>query len=134
MCLIFYGGDYVQRLRICQAEMTFREGCELYIQYCKQRNLRDATIEHYRESCNQFYKFFNPDLPLIQLNQTMYNNYIVYLRERLTNDVSINSYLRDLITILHYLMSNEYLRQFKMQSIKVDKASVETYRYSRLTT
>lgn len=117
----------MQRLRICQSEMTFREGCELYIQYCKQRNLRDATIEHYRESCNQFYKFFNPDLPLIQLNQTMYNNYIVYLRERLTNDVSINSYLRDLITILHYLMSNEYLRQFKMQSIKVDKASVETY-------
>ena len=77
MCLIFYGGDYVQRLRICQAEMTFREGCELYIQYCKQRNLRDATIEHYRESCNQFYKFFNPDLnstfSAIQQDNTRYN-------------------------------------------------------------
>lgn len=128
MCLFFLWWCLdVQRLKISQIELTFSDGCELYIQNCRQRNLRDATIEHYRQSCNQFFKFFDADLPLNQLNQTMYNAYVVYLRERLTNDVSINSYLRDLITILHYLMLNEYLTPFKMQSIKVDKAPVETY-------
>lgn len=112
--------------------MTFSDGCEAYIQDCRQRNLRDGTIEHYRQSCNQFYKFFNADLPLNQLNQTMYNNYIVYLRERLTNDISINSYLRDLITILHFLMANDYLTPFKMQTIKADKPAVKTYTDSEL--
>lgn len=105
----------------------------MYILNCKQRNLRAATIEHYEQSCNQFYKFFDPDMPVSQINQAMYNDYIIYLKERLTNDVSINSYLRDLITILHFLMSNDYLTPFKMQSIKVDKAPVQTYTDKELT-
>lgn len=105
----------------------------MYILDCKQCNLRAATIEHYQQSCNQFYKFFNPDMPVSQINQAMYNDYIIYLKERLTNDVSINSYLRDLIKILHYLMSNDYLTPFKMQSIKVDKAPMQTYTDKELT-
>lgn len=123
----------MQRIKICQIGLTFSEGCEMYILNCKQRNLRAATIEHYEQSCNQFYKFFDPDMPVSQINQAMYNDYIIYLKERLTNDVSINSYLRDLITILHFLMSNDYLTPFKMQSIKVDKAPVQTYTDKELT-
>lgn len=110
-----------------QVSLTFEEGCEKYIEYCKQRNLRQATIEHYRQSYRQFYYYFNPEMPIEEITKEKYDGYILYLKEKLNNDVSINSYLRDLITTLHFLMNNEYIKPFKMQSIKADKHSIETY-------
>ncbi len=50
-----------------------------------------------------------------------------YLTETLHNDVSINSYLRDLITTLHFLMREGYVAPFKMRAIKADKKPIETY-------
>ena len=99
----------------------------MYLDYCRQRNLRDATIKHYQQSYSQFFKFFDPDMPLEKLNKNIYNEYVLFLTANLSNDVSINSYLRDLITTLHFLMEEGHLSHFKMQSVKVDKTAVETY-------
>ena len=66
-------------------------------------------------------------MPLEDFTQTLYNDYVLHLREKLHNDVSINSYLRDLITTLRVLMQEDYLKPFQMKSIKVDKTQVETY-------
>ena len=30
--------------------LTFEEGCNKYLEYCRQRNLREGTIRHYRQS------------------------------------------------------------------------------------
>ena len=30
--------------------LTFSEGCEKYLEYCRQRNLRQGTINHYKQS------------------------------------------------------------------------------------
>lgn len=30
--------------------ITFQEGCEKYFEYCRQRILREGTIDHYRQS------------------------------------------------------------------------------------
>lgn len=133
MCLIFFEVKRMQKLKMNQITLTFFEGCDKYIDYCKQRNLREATINHYQQSYKQFFHYFNPDMPLDDLTKCMYDGYVIYLKEHLSNDVSINAYLRDLITTLHYLMDNGYLERFKMQSIKVDKSPVETYSDSELT-
>ena len=53
----------MQRLKIQQVSNAFSDGCNMYIEYCRQRNLRDATISHYRQSYRQFYNYFNPDMP-----------------------------------------------------------------------
>jgi len=37
--------------------LTFEEGCNKYLEYCRQRNLRQGTINHYRQSYVQFFKF-----------------------------------------------------------------------------
>lgn len=108
-------------------KITFKEGCEKYILNCKQRNLRQATINHYQQSYTQFYKFFDPDMLLSDFTADSYNSYVVYLCENLKNDVSINAYLRDLITTIHFCQAEGYVQFFKMQSIKVDKAPVVTY-------
>jgi hypothetical protein len=99
------------------AGLTFSEGCELYLMNCRQRNLREGTINHYRQSYTQFYKYFDPEMPVGKFNSAIYNKYVIYLCDTLHNDISVNSYLRDLITTLHFLMDEGYVQPFKMQAI-----------------
>ena len=118
----------MKRIRLDTAKkMTFKDGCELYLLDCRQRNLREATINHYRQSYLRFYKYFGADLPLSQIDEAKYNDYVVHLCEELDNSVSVNTYLRDLITLLHFLMDKGHVKMFRMRSIKVDKQAVETY-------
>ena len=114
--------------------ITFEEGCNKYLDNCRQRNLREGTIKHYKQSYTQFYKYFEPETPIEDITEKAYNNYVLHLRKTLHNDVSINSYLRDLITTLHFLMNEGYISTFKMQAIKVDKSNVETYTDEELKT
>jgi integrase/recombinase XerD len=78
-------------------------------------------------SQTQFYKYFEPQTPISDITETAYNHYVMHLRDILDNDVSINSYLRDLLTTLHFLMDEGYISPFPMKAIKVDKTHVETY-------
>lgn len=112
--------------------LTFEEGCNKYLEYCRQRNLRQGTINHYRQSYVQFFKFFDPDTPIEEIDEDAYKRYVLYLRSALNNDVSINSYLRDFITTMHYLMNEGYIQSYKMQAIKVDKSHIETYNEQEL--
>ncbi len=118
----------MKRLKMAtKSGLTLEEGCNKYLDNCRQRNLREGTIKHYRQSYVQFYKYFGKDLQLSEITASTYNKYVVYLRETLSNDVSINAYLRDFITTMHFLMNEGHLEHFKMKAIKVDKTHVETY-------
>jgi integrase/recombinase XerD len=107
--------------------LTFEEGCNKYLEYCRQRNLREGTINHYRQSYVQFYKYFGKDLLVKDIDEKVYQKYLIFLRETLDNDVSINAYLRDFITTMHFLMREGYIAPFRMQAIKMDRSGVETY-------
>ena len=107
--------------------ITFEEACNMYLADCKLRNLREGTINHYRQSFRQFYKYFPEDTPIDEFTEKTYKDFVAHLKETLTKDVSINSYLRDFITVLHFVMNEGYIPHFKMQAIKVDKTNVETY-------
>ena len=125
----------MKRLRMVRdSAMTFEDGCNKYIMDCKERNLREGTINHYKQSYKQFYKYFDKNMLLKDFCETDYKNYVLYLRETLSNDVSINAYLRDLITTLHFLMRQEYVPHFYMKAIKVDKTHVQTYTDEELIT
>jgi len=107
--------------------LTLEEGCNKYLDNCRARNLREGTINHYRQSYVQFAKFFDMQMSVSDIDEKLYQKYVVFLRETLHNDVSINAYLRDFITTMHFLMNEGYLPQFKMKAIKVDRTAVETY-------
>ena len=53
-------------------------------------------------------------MPVEKIDAKMYKDYVLYLKANLRNDVSINSYLRDLITTLHFFMNERYIPHFKM--------------------
>lgn len=48
--------------------ITIEEGCQLYLNDCRQRNLREATINHYRQSYLQMFKAFDPQTPLNEIH------------------------------------------------------------------
>ena len=54
--------------------ITFEEGCNKYFDNCRQRNLREGTINHYKQSYNQFYKFIDPDMPIEEFDLDLYNS------------------------------------------------------------
>ena len=86
----------MKKLRIVEQNfLTLEEGCNKYLDNCRSRNLREGTINHYRQSYVQFAKFFDMNMQVSDLDEKMYQKYVVFLRETLHNDVSINSYLRD---------------------------------------
>lgn len=118
----------MEKLKLTKdSSITLRQGCEMYITDCRQRNLRDGTINHYKQSYTQFYKYFDPEMKINQFTENVYSDYVVYLCDTLENDVSINSYLRDLITTIHFLQKRGYVDYFEMRSIKVDKSNIQTY-------
>jgi integrase/recombinase XerD len=112
--------------------MTFEEACEKYLENCRVRNLREGSINHYKHSYKQFYKFFAPETPIVEIDAEAYKRFVLYLKSILDNDITINTYLKDFITTMHFLMNEGYIQHFKMQAIKADKHHIETYTESEL--
>ena len=55
--------------------ITFEEGCNKYLEYSRQRNLRQVTINHYRQSYVHFFKFFDLDTPIEEIDEDAYKRY-----------------------------------------------------------
>ena len=67
--------------------LSFEEGCYLYLNNCRERNLRQGTINHYKQSHTQFYKFFDRNMLVSKITQKKYNEYILFLQSYIDNDV-----------------------------------------------
>ena len=67
--------------------LTFEEGCNKYLENCRQRNLREGTIGHYKQSYTQFYKYFDLNMAVSDITKEYYDNCVLHLRKTLDNDV-----------------------------------------------
>ena len=63
--------------------LTFEEGCSKQLENCRQRNLREGTINHYRQSYLYFYKFFDPKMPIENIDEQLYKDYVLHLKSTL---------------------------------------------------
>ena len=83
----------VKKLKMSRSvTLTFEEGCKKYLENCRQRNLREGTINHYIQSYLYFYKYFDPKMPIEDIDEQTYKDYVLHLKKTLNNDISINSY------------------------------------------
>ena len=119
----------MKKMKMCfPREKRFVDGFEEYILDCKARNLREGTINHYRESVKQIYKRIPPDTPISSLNQqTMKVFYIALRDDPNLNEVSMGTYARDLKTLMRFFMKCGYIPHFEIQLPKADKAPIQTY-------
>ena len=96
-------------------EKTFKDGCEEYLLDCKARNLREGTLKHYTDVMKQLYKYIPEDTPIEELNATTFKEFIIELRERPEiNSQSLNTYARDLKTIMYFFMRQNYIDTVKL--------------------
>jgi hypothetical protein len=72
MCPIFL---YIKRdftmkkPRMIATKQTFEEGCNKYLECCQQRNSRQRTINHSKQSYTKFYNYYDPQMPIEEINE-----------------------------------------------------------------
>ncbi|HEY8804454.1 MAG TPA: site-specific integrase [Clostridium sp.] len=118
----------VNKLKIKLEEtMNFEKGFEEFIDNCKGRNLRPATITHYQEGYKAITKFVDKDTDLKSINQIIVNNFIKDCNKTNISSQTLYTYTRDFKTILYYFMRMDYIKEFKIKLPQVDKKAIETY-------
>ena len=80
----------MQKIKMSRGTLlTFEEVCNKYLENCRQRNLREGTIGHYRQSYTQFFEYFDPNMPIEDIDEQLYKDYVLHLKATLDNDVII---------------------------------------------
>ena len=111
-----------------KASKTLDRGYDEFIFSCKAKNLREETIKSYDGRIKTIYKFIEPKTPIEKITKDTVNNFIVECKTKLSiKDITINSYLRSLKTILYYFMEQGYMEKFHIELIKYDEPIIETY-------
>ena len=71
----------MKKLRIVEQNfMTLEEGCNKYLDNCRSRNLREGTINHYRQSYVQFAKFFDMQMQVRDIHFFMNEGWLPHFR------------------------------------------------------
>ena len=84
----------MKKLQMCAGKsLSFEEGCNKYLENCRQRNLCEETISHYEQSYTQFYKYFDANMPIENFTSDMYKQYVVFLINTHQNDAGILIFL-----------------------------------------
>lgn len=107
---------------------TFDEGYDEFILYCKSRNLRPATITHYDNSMLVTYQGIPYKTKISEITSETVDDFKLFLRNKTTeNDVTQNTNIRSLRTVLYYFMKLGYMKTFQICEIKVDRQIILTY-------
>lgn len=108
---------------------TVDEAFNEFIQYGKAKNLSEATIDFYERYYQQFKEFLNESEieETNEINKVLIDRMVIYLGSKLSNAISMNSYIRAVRAFLYYCMKMGYVEQFQIQQIKAEKKVKETY-------
>ena len=109
---------------------TFDEGFEQFIlEHCTMKNLRPSTEKHYREMTKySFYKFYDKDTVLDQVQQEDINSYVLWLKERDIKESTINIHLKALKTVIKFFKDKGWIDSgIKVELIKADIEEIEAY-------
>jgi integrase/recombinase XerD len=117
------------KMQPLDAETVTLEECFAdYMAKCRARNLSDKTLEIYKARFSIFEKHLNgKELKPSEINQNIIDSFILYLQKRGCNDITVQSYIRDLRAFFYYLMNNGFTPEYKIKLPKANKKIKETY-------
>ncbi|MBU3215834.1 site-specific integrase [Clostridium estertheticum] len=107
--------------------ITFEKGFEEYLDNCKARNLRKATITHYEEGYKAVTKYIDKEMNIGDINQSTVSKFIIECNKTNVSSQTLYTYTRDFKTILYFFMRMGYLKEFNIKLPKLDKKAIETY-------
>lgn len=68
---------------ITKDDVSFKQGVEVFLDNCKARNLRHATINHYKEAYRSITRFINKDTNISTINQKIVNDFVISIKDNL---------------------------------------------------
>jgi integrase/recombinase XerD len=94
-----------------------------------RKNLSKQTITFYQWNVMHFLNYVNEkEIKFInQITVETVDQFVLKLKEKYDNSITINTYLRATRVFLYFAMSHEYLSLFKIQLLKQVKKIKETY-------
>ena len=86
------------KMQPLDAETVTLEECFAdYMAKCRARNLSDKTLEIYEVRFSIFQKYLNgKELKPSEIDQDVIDSFILYLQKRGCNDITVQSYIRDI--------------------------------------
>lgn len=109
-------------------DITVQQCFARYLTRCQVRNLSPKTLATYQVHFSIFQRYLaDQDYPAGSLGAAAVDGFILYLKERGCNDITVQSYLRDIRAFLYFCMENGWLPAFKIKLPKADKKIKETY-------
>ena len=113
-----------------QQEILILEAYRILRRVKVNNNLSDKTIKHYDDIMELFGKFLGVDsIYCSDITRDTIEEFIEFLKSRNPEirATTINSYLKDLRTILYYFMERRYMKNFAVKLLKEDVELKETY-------
>jgi len=105
-----------------------QEAYDKFIRLKKLKKLSPESISYYDNGFRYFGEFFDLARPCADINKETMYSYLEHLQTtRNANDVTINTYLKSMRTILYYFMVEGYMQRFKIELVRVEKEIKETY-------
>jgi len=112
-------------------EMTITNAYQIFRRTKVNNNLSPRTIKHYDEVKELFENFLNNanEATCCAVSSDTIEEFIEFLKKRNPEirATTINSYLKDLRTILYYFMERGYMKNFTVKLLKEDLVIKETY-------
>jgi integrase/recombinase XerD len=106
---------------------SFEESFDTFQAFNKAKNLSKGTIYNYDISKKSIMAFMGGDFNLSDFSADTLNDYIAYCRDRGNNEISINTRLVNLRTMLNFFSEREYMPKVKVKLLKTTKTVKETY-------
>lgn len=118
----------IKKIQMNDYEMTFNDGFEDFKIYCITKNLSKDTIKHHEGVIKTVFKFINPNMPVNDITRLIVNQFILDCRSNLEiKDITLNTYVRSLRTVLYYFMEMGYIERFNIKAPRFDKQIIPTY-------
>jgi len=115
-------------------DITINQGYKVFQNYNVAKNLSEKSIEHYAKCFKCFQGFYDTSKSCYSVTEDTIFEYIRHLKTtRNVNDITINSKLRVIRTMLYYFMKQGYMRPFQISELKAVKKIKETYTEHELT-
>ena len=114
--------------------VTINSAFEQFLKIKRNNGLSEHTLEYYFYSMKHFSQFFNGENFCSSITSRTIEDYIAFLREkeRALSNISVNTYLRSIRTIIYFFMERDYTQEFRIKLIKQEKKIKETYTTAEL--
>lgn len=116
-------------VRRVEIEKSIPEIYEEFQNYNKVKNLSEQTITYYYWNLKHLFDYLDEKkiTKISDISSSTIDDYILWLKEKYSNSITINTYLRSARVFLYYATKKGYLNNFKICLIKQEEKVIKTY-------